>query len=135
MNNSGTSGVQLYGMNGSLLFRARLARPIAAGLGVVLLALSAAAGFHKGGHDVLGWLPERFHEHHFQWATGADESGGPLVDDCLACHLGRTLVRLAPPAAALPDAPPSVFAGAARADSRAPTRTDFLSAPRAPPAS
>ena len=125
----------MYGMNGSLLFGARLVRPIAAGLAVVLLALSVAAGFHQGDHDVLGWLPERFHEHDFQWATEVDGSRAPLIDDCLACHLGRTLVRLAPPAPAPPDAPAPVFAGAPRADSRAPSRTDFLSAPRAPPAS
>ena len=125
----------MRGMNGSLLFGARLTRPIAAGLAVVLLALSAAAGFHRGDHDGLGWLPERFHEHDFQWATEADGSRAPLVDNCLACHLGRTLVRLAPPAPALPDGPVPVFAGAPRADSPAPTRTDFLSAPRAPPTS
>jgi hypothetical protein len=125
----------MYGMNGSLLFGARLTRPIAAGLAVVLLALSVAAGFHQGDHDGLGWLPERFHEHDFQWATEADGSRAPLVDDCLACHLGRTLVRLAPPAPALPDASAPVFAGAPRAESRAPARSDFLSAPRAPPAS
>ena len=86
-------------------------------------------------HDALGWLPERFHEHDFQWAADADGSRAPLIDDCLACHLGRSLVRLAPPAPALPDAPSPSFAGAPRDDSPAPTRTDFLSAPRAPPAS
>lgn len=125
----------MYGMKGSLLLMARLTRPVAAGLAVVLLALSAAAGFHQGGHDALGWLPERFHEHDFQWAADADGSRAPLIDDCLACHLGRSLVRLAPPAPALPDAPSPSFAGAPRDDSPAPTRTDFLSAPRAPPAS
>jgi hypothetical protein len=122
-------------MNGALLLRTRLARPVAAGLAVVLLALSAAAGFHQGDHEVFGWLPERFHEHDFQWATEADGSRAPLIDDCLACHLGRTLVRLASPAPALPDASAPVFAGAPHADSQAPTRTDFLSGPRAPPAS
>ena len=33
----------MNGMNGTLLFRARLARPIATGLAVVLLAMSIAA--------------------------------------------------------------------------------------------
>jgi len=122
-------------MNGALLLRRRLARPVAAGLAVVFLALSAAAGFHQGDHDVLGWLPERFHKHDFGWAMEADGAKSPLVGHCLACHLGRTLVRLASPPPALPDAPASVFAGGPRSDSQAPARTDFLSAPRAPPAS
>jgi hypothetical protein len=122
-------------MNGMLHLRTRLARPIATGLSVVLLALSAAAGFHRGDHEVLGWLPERFHKHDFRWAAEADGSRAPRVDHCLACHLGRTLVRLAPPAPALPDAPAPVFAGAPRPAAEAPTRSDFLSAPRAPPAS
>lgn len=121
-------------MNGMLLFRMRLARPTATGLAVVLLALSAAAGFHQGDHDVLGWLPEKFHKHDFGWAAEA-EGAAPLIDHCLACHLGRTLVRLAPRAPALPDVPAPVFAGAPRSAAQAPTRTDFLSAPRAPPAS
>lgn len=123
------------GMNGMLHFRTRLARPIATGLSVVLLALSAAAGFHQGDHDVLGWLPEKFHRHDFRWAAEADGANAPLIDHCLACHLGRTLVRLAPPAPALPDTPATVFASAPRPAAEAPTRTDFLSAPRAPPAS
>ena len=123
------------GMNGTLFFPMRLARPMAAGLAVVLLALSAAAGFHQGDHDVLGWLPEKFHKHDFQWAAVADGSPAPLIDHCLACHIGRTLVRLAPPAPALPVALVPVFEGAPRLAAEAPTRTDFLSAPRAPPAS
>ncbi|HET7692609.1 MAG TPA: hypothetical protein VFM44_05950 [Gemmatimonadota bacterium] len=122
-------------MNGALLLRRRLARPVAAGLAVVFLALSAAAGFHQGDHDVFGWLPERFHKHDFRWAVEADGAKSPLAGHCLACHLGRTLVRLVPPPPALPDAPAPVFAGAPGADSQAPERTDFLSAPRAPPAS
>ena len=121
-------------MNGALL-RRRLARPVAAGLTVVFLALSAADGFHQGDHDALGWLPEKFHKHDFRWAVEADGAKRPLAGPCLACHLGRTLVRLAPPPPALPDAPAPVFAGAPGADSQAPARTDFLSAPRAPPAS
>ena len=122
-------------MNGSLLFRTRLARPIATGLAVVLLALSAAAGFHQGDHDALGWLPEKFHKHDFRLAAEADGAGALLLDHCLACHLGRMLVRLAPPAPALPDAPVPVVAGAPQPVAEAPTRSDFLSAPRAPPAS
>jgi hypothetical protein len=122
-------------MNGTLLFQTRLARPIATGLAVVLLAMSVAAGFHRGDHDELGWLPERFHKHDFQWAMEAGGAKAPLIDHCLACRLARTLVRLAPPALALPDAPAPAFAGASLADAHGPTRTDFLSAPRAPPAS
>lgn len=122
-------------MNGTHLFRTRLARPIATGLSVVLLALSAAAGFHRGDHDVLGWLPERFHKHDFRWAMEADGAKAPLIDDCLACHLGRTLVRLDPPAPALPDAQAPVLAGAPRPAAQAPSRGDFPNASRAPPAS
>ncbi|HET6361571.1 MAG TPA: hypothetical protein VFH11_05885, partial [Gemmatimonadota bacterium] len=101
----------------------------------VLLALSAAAGFHQGDHDVVGWLPEKFHKHDFRWSAEAEGAKEPLIDHCLACHLGRTLVRLAPAAPALPDTPAAVFAGAPHPAAQAPTRTDFLSAPRAPPAS
>ena len=122
-------------MNGTLLFRTRLARPISVGLAVVLLALSAGAGFHRGDHDALGWLPEKFHKHDFRWAAEADGAKAPLVDHCLACHLGRTLVRLVPPAPARPEPPAPVFAGDPQPAAQAPTRTDFLSAPRAPPAS
>jgi hypothetical protein len=122
-------------MNGMLLFRTRLARPIATGLSVVLLALSAAAGFHQGDHDDLGWLPEQFHKHDFRWAADADGAKAPLIGHCRACHIGRMLVRLAPPAPALPDAPAPVFAGASRPSAEAPTRSDFPNAPRAPPAS
>ena len=122
-------------MNGTLLFRARLARPISTGLSVVLLALSAAAGFHQGDHDVLGWLPEKFHKHDFRWAEETEAAQAPLLDPCLACHLGRTLVRLVPPAPSLPEASAPVFAAAPRPAAEAPTHSDFLSAPRAPPAS
>ena len=123
-------------MNGALLvLRTRLTRPVAAGLTVVLLALSVAAGFHQGDHDVLGWLPERFHKHNFRWTMEADGAKAPLIEHCLACHLSRTLVRLPPAAPALPDAPAPVFAGASRPASEAPNRSDYLSAPRAPPAS
>ena len=122
-------------MNGTRLFRARLARPISAGLVAVLLALSAGAGFHRGGHDVLGWLPEKFHKHDFRWAAETDGAQGHLLDHCMACHIGRMIVRLTPPVPALPDAPAPVFAGATRPAAEAPNRSDFLSAPRAPPAS
>ncbi|HKY60981.1 MAG TPA: hypothetical protein VJP59_08215 [Gemmatimonadota bacterium] len=122
-------------MNATLLLRTRLARPIATGLSVVLLALSAAAGFHQGDHDVLGWLPEQFHRHDFRWAAEADGAKAPLIDHCRACHIGRMLVRLAPPAPAMPEAPAPVFAASPRPSAEAPTRSDFLSAPRAPPAS
>jgi hypothetical protein len=122
-------------MNGTLLFRTRLARPIASGLSIVLLALSVAAGFHREDPEDLGWLPERFHQHHFGWAAEAEAAKTPLLDHCLACHIGRMLVRLAPPTPALPDAPAPAFPGAARSEAEARTRSDFLSAPRAPPAS
>ncbi len=122
-------------MNGTLLFRTRLARPIASGLSIVLLALSVAAGFHQEDHEDLGWLPEKFHEHHFRWAAESDGAKAPVIDHCLACHIGRMLVRLAPPTPVLPDAPAPLFTGATRPDAEAHTRSDFLSAPRAPPAS
>ena len=122
-------------MNGTLLFRARLARPISVGLAVVLLGLSAGAGFHRGDHDALGWLPEKFHKHDFRWAEETEAAQAPLLDPCLACHLGRTLVRLVPPAPSLPEASAPVFAAAPRPAAEAPTHSDFLSAPRAPPAS
>src|SRR5688500_7453381 len=125
----------MNGMNGTLLFRTRLARPIASGLAVVLLALFTASGFHQGDHDALGWLPEQFHRHDFRWEVEADGAQAPMIDHCLACHLGRPLVRLAPPTPALPAAPGSVLRVPPRVDAQAPTRTDFLSAPRAPPAS
>lgn len=122
-------------MIGTLHLRKRLARPIATGLSIVLLALSVAAGFHQGDHDVLGWLPEKFHKHDFRWDAQANEASAPLIDHCLACHLGRTLVRLAPPAPSLPEAPAPVLAAAPRSNAQAPTRAYSLSAPRAPPAS
>jgi hypothetical protein len=123
----------MSGMQGTHLRRTRLARPVATGLSIVLLALSAAAGFHQGDHDALGWLPEKFHQHDFRWAAESDGATAPLIDHCLACHLGRTLVRLAPLAPGLPDAPDPVFAAAPRSAAQTPTRTRFLSAPRAPP--
>ena len=122
-------------MSGTLLFRTRLARPIATGLSIVLLALSAAAGFHQGDHDDLGWLPEKFHKHDFRWAGESDGAKAPLIDHCRACHIGRMLVRLAPPSPALPDAPAPALAVAPASSDQAPTLSDFLSAPRAPPAS
>jgi len=121
--------------NGTILLRTCLARPIAAGLAVVLLTLSVSAGFHSGDHDDLGWLPSRFHQHDYRWAGEATDAALPLVDHCLACHLTRTIVRLAPPAPSLPEAPDPVFASTAGPADEAPTRADFSSTPRAPPAS
>ena len=120
---------------GTILSRTRFARPVAAGLAAVLLALSVSAGFHSGDHDDLGWLPSRFHQHDYRWAGEATDAPLPLVDHCLACHITRTIVRLAPPAPALPEAPNPVFAGTAGPADQAPTRADFSSTPRAPPAS
>ncbi|HYO47890.1 MAG TPA: hypothetical protein VEY33_14525 [Gemmatimonadota bacterium] len=119
---------------GTILSRTRLARPVAAGLAAVLVALSVSAGFHSGDHDDLGWLPSRFHQHDYRWAGEASDAL-PLVDHCLACNLTRTIVRLAPPAPSLPEAPDPVFAGPAGPADEAPTRADFSSTPRAPPAS
>jgi hypothetical protein len=121
--------------NETILSRARLARPVAAALAAALLALSVSAGFHSGDHDDLGWLPSRFHQHDYRWAGETTDAPLPLVDHCLACHLGRTLVRLAPPAPALPEAPAPLLAGIAGFVDEAPTRADFPRTPRAPPAS
>lgn len=121
--------------NRRTLLRTRLTRPIAAGLAAVLLALTVSAGFHSGDHEDLGWLPSRFHQHDYRWAGEASDAPLPLVDHCLACHLTRTFVRFAPPAASLPEVPDPVFAGTAGPADEAPTRSDFSSTPRAPPAS
>lgn len=118
-----------------ILRRTPLVRASAAGLAVVLLALSVSAGFHSGDHDDLGWLPSRFHHHHYHWGGEAPGAPLPLVDHCLACHVTRTIVRFAPPAPALPEVPAPVFAGVAGFADEAPTRADFPRTPRAPPAS
>lgn len=117
------------------LQRARNERPVAALLAGVFLALSVSAGFHRGDHDDLGWLPERFHHHDYQWRTGADDAGSALADHCLACHLSRTLVRFVPPAAPLPGAPDPLLAQRSTASSEIPSPADFSRIPRAPPAS
>lgn len=122
-------------MHQTILGRTRLARPVAAALATVLLALSVSAGFHRGDHDDLGWLPPRFHHHEYQWAAEGTDAPLPLVDHCLACHLTRTIVRLAPAAPALPQFAVSGPWELPRLDDAAPTRADFPRTPRAPPAS
>lgn len=77
-------------------------RPLAAALCSVFLALSVSAGFHRGDHDDLGWLPERFHRHAYEWSAESRDAPLPVADHCLACHLARTIVRFGPPAAAIP---------------------------------
>ena len=120
---------------GSFLRRTALVRPVAAGLAVVLLALSVSAGFHSGDHDDLGWLPSRFHHHDYQWAGEPPGAPLPLVDHCLACHIGRTLVRLAQPAIPLPEGRDLVFVSVSGSADAAPRRAAFPLTPRAPPAS
>ena len=115
--------------------RTRLARPVAAALATVVVALSSAAGFHRGDHDDLGWLPSRFHQHDYQWGAETTEAPLPLVDHCQACQLTRTIVRLVPAAPALPGSPGSDLRGLARIQGDAPTRATFPHTPRAPPAS
>jgi hypothetical protein len=117
------------------LRRAQVTRPVSAVLTAVLLALSVSAGFHRGDHDDLGWLPSRFHHHDFHWRAGTGEEPAPLTDHCLACHVSRALVRLSPPATlppATPDLVPSPTAGMAGETA---ARPDFSRIPRAPPAS
>ena len=121
--------------NRTILSRTGPTRPVAAVLAAVLLALTVSAGFHSGGHDDLGWLPSRFHQHEYRWAGETTDTPLPLVDHCLACHLTRTIVRLAPPAPSLPEAPDPVFASTAGPADEAPARADFSSTPRAPPSS
>jgi hypothetical protein len=122
-------------MEPTILRRRRLARPVAAALATVLVGLSSAAGFHRGDHDDLGWLPSRFHQHDYQWAAEATDAPLPLVDHCHACQLTRTIVRLVPAGPALPEVPAPVLQGLARRNGDAPTRADFPHTPRAPPAS
>lgn len=118
-----------------ILRRARIERPVAALLAGVFLALSLAAGFHRGDHDDLGWLPERFHQHDFQWQPGADDARVALTDHCLACHLTRTLVRFTPPDAPLPGAPDPSLARAPTTAGESARLADFSRIPRAPPPS
>ena len=121
--------------NPTILLRTRIARPVATALALVLLGLTVSAGFHVGGHDDLGWLPVKFHQHDYSWAAEVADAPLPLLDHCLACHLGRTLVRLAPPAPGLPEAPVPTLGDLAIADHARPTRVDHSRSPRAPPAS
>ena len=87
-----------------------------------------------GDHDDLGWLPARFHHHDYQWAN---EPGAPLplVDHCLACHIGRSLVRFALPGIPLPEAPALALVFDPGYTDAAPIRAAFRRTPRAPPAS
>lgn len=119
---------------GSVL-RRTLVRPVAAGLAVVLLALSVSAGFHSGDHDDQGWLPSRFHHHDYQWASEPPGAPLPLVDHCLACHIGRTLVRFAQPAIPLPEVRDPVIVSVSDSADTAPQFSSFPSTPRGPPAS
>lgn len=120
---------------GSVLRRTALVRPVAAGLAVVLFALSVSAGFHRGDHDDLGWLPSRFHQHDYQWAGEPPGALLPLVDHCLACHIGRTLVRFAQPAIPLPEDRDLVIVSLPGSIDAALRRAAFPRTPRAPPAS
>lgn len=122
-------------MQRTILRRRRLARPVAAALATVLIGLSSSAGFHRGDHDDLGWLPSRFHQHDYQWTAEATHALLPLVDHCHACQLTRAIVRLVPGGPALPESPAPMFRGLARGNHEAPTRADFPHTPRAPPAS
>jgi hypothetical protein len=117
------------------LRRTPLVRASAAGLSVVLVALSVSAGFHSGDHDDLGWLPSRFHHHDYHWSGEAPGAPLPLVDHCLACNVTRTIVRLAPPTPRLPEAPGLVVTSAPGSPDEAPSRAEFPRTPRAPPAS
>ena len=117
------------------LRRAVYARPVATLLTAVLLSLSVSAGFHRGDHDDLGWLPSRFHHHDFQWRAGTGEEAVPLIDHCLACHVTRTLVRFSPAVAAPPESPVPVQAWSAGAAGDLPGRPESPRTPRAPPAS
>jgi hypothetical protein len=110
-----------------------IARPIAGVLAAVFLALSVSAGFHRGEHDDLGWLPSRFHQHDFQWQPGTGETPTPLADHCLACHVTRSIVRFASAAAPLPDVQDTVPGWTADTGAELPSRTDFSRIPRAPP--
>jgi hypothetical protein len=122
-------------MKGTLLCRTRVARAVAATLAAVMLTLSVSAGFHAGDHDDLGWLPERFHQHDYHWVNEPPGSPLPLVDHCLACHLGRTLVRFGPPRILVPEGPDATVASVVPSDDAAPSRADFPRTSRAPPAS
>lgn len=114
-------------------FRGPWRRPVAGALAGVFLALSVSAGFHRGEHDDLGWLPSRFHHHDFQWQPGTDEAPAALADHCLACLVTRSIVRFAPAAAPLPEGPDTAPGRAAAAAAELPSRTDFSRIPRAPP--
>jgi hypothetical protein len=122
-------------MHRTILHRTRLARLVAAALATALLALSVSAGFHRGDHDDLGWLPSKFHQHDYQWAAEATDAPLPIVDHCLACHLTRTIVRLVPMAPAVPEPPAPGLESIARRNDQAATRAAFPRTPRAPPAS
>ena len=122
-------------MQRTILRRRRLARPVAAALATVLIGLSSSAGFHRGDHDDLGWLPSKFHHHDYQWAAEATDAPLPLVDHCHACQLTRTIARLVPAGPALPESPAAVLPSLARRNGEAPTRAGFPHTPRAPPAS
>jgi len=126
----------MKGMNSTIRLRpGRATRPVAAALAVVLLGLSLSAGFHRGDHDDLGWLPSRFHHHDFQWGAEADGAAIPLVDHCMACHVSRTIVRFASPAPPLPATPATIVA-TVRGSAEAPAPgARFPHSSRAPPAS
>lgn len=117
------------------LRRAPFARPVATLLTAVLLSLTVSAGFHRGDHDDLGWLPSRFHHHDFHWRAGTGEEAAPLNDHCLACHLTRTLVRFSPSVAALAESPVPAPAWITGTAGDVPGRPDFSRTPRAPPTS
>ncbi len=117
-----------------LLRPGRGTRGVAATLAGVLLLLSIAAGFHRGDHDDLGWLPSRFHRHHFDLRAEADGAPLPLVDHCLACHVSRSLVRFATSAPSLPASVTGTERVVRPRDDTLVARGDFPRTPRAPPA-
>jgi hypothetical protein len=117
-------------------FARPLRRRFSAGvLAAAYLILSSAAGFHSGSHDTLDWLPTRFHHHDYRWADEPSGAPLPLVDHCLACNIGRTIVCFVPPGLLLPDAPDVLIVSVAASADAAPSRADFPHTPRAPPAS
>jgi len=116
------------------LRRGRAARPVAATLATVLLALSIGAGFHRGDHDDMGWLPSRFHLHDYELQAASDDAPLALVDHCLACNVSRTLVRFVPPVPPVPESPLAEIPAIRGWIDAATDRSHHPRTPRAPPA-
>jgi hypothetical protein len=117
-----------------LLRPGRATRGVAATLAGVFLTLSVAAGFHRGDHDDLGWLPSRFHHHHFELRAETEAAPLPFVDHCLACHVSRTLVRFASSAPPLPVSVTGIERIVRHRDDAPVARGTFPRSSRAPPA-